>query len=271
MVRSTIKRKSRRLIRRSRNWGHVIGLTLSGNRVEKKSNLKNCKNPVLLIYGFGATRRTFSILEKRLQQDGHTVFSINLGGFFDTFNTRAIEELAGLIDEKIEKIYQKYNIKGKISIIAHSKGGLIGRYYVKRLGGDKRTKTLITLGTAHHGTMWALLARFTPLGMISKSLKQMSPMSNFLIRLKKGHFPKKVKLYSFYSKDDKICIYPSAVLDDQGDNVTNVEVEHVSHAEFLIKKSVYGLIHQALADNFPKSVADISYQKYLSNIKKIKP
>jgi triacylglycerol esterase/lipase EstA (alpha/beta hydrolase family) len=230
-------------------------LTLKGNQIEKKANLKNCKDPVLLIYGFWATRRTFSILEKRLQQDGFTVISLNLGGFFNTFNTRAIEQLAALIDEKVEKIYDRYKIKGKLSIIAHSKGGLIGRYYVKRLGGDQRVKTLITLGTAHQGNPWAMLARFSPLGLVSKSLKQMAPLSSFLMRLKEGPFPKKVKLYSFYSKDDRICLYPNAVL-EEAENVINVEVEHVSHPEFLVKKNVYGLIHLALIDQFPRSVKE---------------
>lgn len=37
-------------------------------------------------------------------------------------------------------------------IIAHSMGGIIGRYYVEKLGGAKRTKALVLLGTPNRGT-----------------------------------------------------------------------------------------------------------------------
>src|SRR3990167_9202224 len=143
MTVSGIRRVAWRMARRTKSWGTVVALTLGGNRIERKANLYRSKSPVLLLYGFGATRRTFSILEKRLYNDGCTVFSINLGGLFDTFNTEAIESLASHVDQKIERLYKKYQFRGKLSIISHSKGGLIGRYYIKRLGGDQRVKLLI--------------------------------------------------------------------------------------------------------------------------------
>ena len=66
----------------------------SSNRIERLTDFEKCEHPVLLLYGFGATRRTVSILEQRLRRDGFCVFSLNLGGVFDTFNTRCIEELS---------------------------------------------------------------------------------------------------------------------------------------------------------------------------------
>lgn len=265
------RRSTRKIIRRSKNWGTIVKLTLSGNEIEKRSQLQNAKDPVLLIYGFGATRRTFSILEKRLHKDGYTVFSINLGGIFDTFNTDAIECLASKIDEKIEKVYRKYKIKGKLSIICHSKGGLIGHYYVKRLGGDKRTKTLITLGTPHNGNPWALFAAFTPIVLLLKSVRQMAPMSHFIKRLKMGKFPKKVMFYSIYSKDDRVCPYPCSVLEEEGPHIKNIEIDGLSHSEFLIKKSAYHAIKHAIDGQMPKSWEDRSREKYQKRDKSQKP
>ena len=257
----TIKRVLRRLTRRTKNWGTIVALTLRGNQVEKKSKLFRSKNPVLLLYGFGATRRTFSILEKRLYNDGYTVFSINLGGLFDTFNTEAIESLASHVDQKIERLYKRYQFRGKLSIISHSKGGLIGRYYIKRLGGDQRVKLLITMGTPHNGSPWALLAAFTPIALLLKSVRQMTPMSPFIRRLKLGPFPAKVKLYSIYSKADRVCPYPVAVL-EEASNVKNVEMDGVTHSEFLIKKSVYHIIKHALNDNMPLSLEIRSRERF---------
>ena len=252
---STFRRIARRMIRRTRSWGTIVALTLRGNRIERKANLKRCRNPVLLLYGFGATRRTFSILERRLYNDGYTVFSINLGGIFGTFNTDAIQDLAAYVDEKIERLYKKYDFRGKLSIISHSKGGLIGTYYVKRLAGDRRVKLLITLGAPHNGNPWAMLALFSPAVLIFKSIRQMTPMSNFLKRLKTGPFPKRVKLYSIYSKDDHVSPYPCSVV-EEAPNVKNLELEGVSHSEFLIKKNVYNLIKHALNDDLPASLED---------------
>lgn len=252
---SNIRRVTRRLARRTKSWGTIVALTLRGNKVERKADLKYSKKPVLLLYGFGATRRTFSILERRLYNDGYTVFSINLGGLLGTFNSRAIEDLASYVDEKIERLYKKYSFRGKLSIIAHSKGGLIGKYYVKRLGGDRRVKIVVTLGTPHNGNPWALLGLLTPLPLIFKSIRQMAPMSGFLKRLKKGPFPKRVKLFSVFSQDDRVCPYPSAIV-EEASNVKNIEVEGISHSEFLIKKSVYNLIKHALNNEMPISIQE---------------
>lgn len=263
-----LRRSARSIARRIKSWGTIAALTLSGNRIERKADLHKSKNPVLLIYGFGATRRTFSILEKRLYNGGYTVFSINLGGTLGTFNTNPIEELASHIDQKIERLYQKYQFRGKINILAHSKGGLIGHYYIKRLGGDRRVKMLITMGTPHNGSPWALLASFTPAAFMSKSIRQMTPMSNFIRRLKQGPFPKKVKLYSIYSKDDRICVYPGGVLEEAA-NVKNLEIDGVSHSEFLIKKSVYHVIEHALKDNMPASLEERTRQKVMKDREKM--
>lgn len=261
-ITNNIHRIVRRLIHRTKNWGTIVALTLQGNKVERKASLQGSRKPVLLLYGFGATRRTFAILERRLYMDGYTVFSINLGGMFGIFNTNAIEDLAAHIDQKIERIYEKYQIRGKLSIISHSKGGLIGHYYIKRLGGDRRVKCLITLGTPHHGNPWALLALFTPAALICKSIPQMAPMSRFLRRLKIGPFPKRVKFYSVYSKDDRVCLYPSAML-EEAPNIKNIEVESISHSEFLIKKSVYYIIRHALEDQVPLSYVERTRAKAL--------
>ncbi|OVE81112.1 hypothetical protein BVY03_04660 [bacterium K02(2017)] len=266
---SALKRKARRLSRRARNWSTIVQHTLQGNKVEKKSNLKNSKNPILMIYGFGATRRTLAILENRLKADGFTIFSFNLGGVFGTFNTSSIEETARYIDKKIERVYKKHKFKGKLTILGHSKGGLIGQYYIKFLRGTKRVKAFVTIGTPHNGTPWALLASYTPVTLILKSLKQMSPMHGFIKKLKDKAFPKSIKVFSIYSKDDTVCPFPTAVLDEKS-NIKNIELSGVTHAELLIKKTAYNAIKHALLDNMPESWQDVSRKNYQDHLEKAK-
>ncbi len=224
-----------------------LRLAVQGNKVERLTDFKKCNHPVLLLYGFGATRRVFSILEKRLRKDGFCVFSLNLGGIFDTFNTRCIEELATHVHMKVERLCERYHLN-KISIIGHSKGGLIGRYYVKRLGGDRRVRALITLGTPHAGNPWALVGLFSPMAIFSRSIWQMYPMSPFIRSLKNGAWPKTVRFVSLYSKDDRICFYKSSMLDiPEGCTfMRNIEMPGMSHSDYLIRKTAYHVIKTEL-------------------------
>jgi pimeloyl-ACP methyl ester carboxylesterase len=224
-----------------------LRLALGGNKIERLTDFKSCERPVLLLYGFGATRRVFSILERRLRKDGFCVFSLNLGGIFDTFNTRCIEELAELVHQKVERLCERYNLK-KISIIGHSKGGLIGRYYIKRLGGAQRVRALITMGTPHNGNPLALLGLFSPLAIFSKSIWQMYPMSPFIRELKRGAWPRHVRLVSLYSKEDKICFYKSAMLDipDGATHIKNIELIGMSHSDYIIRRAAYNVIKREL-------------------------
>jgi hypothetical protein len=166
---------------------------------------------VLLLHGFFASRRTFDILEARLRRDGYGVFSLHLGGFGGTFNTRSVDDVADLVRAKLERIYARNPGMGPLTIVGHSKGGLVAAYYVKRLGGWRRTRAVVTLGTPHHGTPLAYLG--LPLGGVSRSVWQMMPGSAFLQRLHDGPWPAQVRLASIWSRRDGWAPYPSAVLE----------------------------------------------------------
>ena len=150
-----------------------IEFTKHGNRIERRMDFKKPGlKPVLLIHGFGTTRSSMSVLDSRLRTDGFDCFSVNLGGFLGKINTKGIDELALKVKTKIDSLDERYHLP-KFAIIGHSKGGLVGRYYVSMLGGNKHAHTLITLGTPHKGNWWALLAALTVVGLVSKSLWQM--------------------------------------------------------------------------------------------------
>lgn len=227
-----------------------------GNRIEKRTDFAQCPHPVLLIYGFGQTRRVLNVLENRLRRDGYCVWSVNQGGLFDTFNTGGIEDLAKLIAEKVDRVVKRHNLP-KIDIVAHSMGGLVARYYVKRLDGHRYVRSLITLGTPHHGTSMAI-AGMLALGAFSKSVWQLAPMSPFIRRLKQGHFPPAARIVSVYSKTDRICPYPACLLEMTSSNIKNILVEgEISHRDLLTKKSVYELIRAELEDGTPRAMPDL--------------
>jgi pimeloyl-ACP methyl ester carboxylesterase len=181
------------------------------------------------------------VLERRLRRDGHCVFSLHLGGFRRTFNTRGIDDLAEYVRTKVERIYLRNPGLGPLTIIGHSKGGLIGAYYVKKLGGWQRTRALLTLGTPHAGTSAAYAA--LPFGLLAPSLWQMIPGSPFVRRLQRGPWPPGVRLVSIYSREDRVARYPSALIDTWDlPYLRNVEVDAKGHRDFLHKKRIYDVI-----------------------------
>lgn len=247
----------RRLRAEARDLLRYVDLRAIGNDVHRVTDFARCARPVLLLPGFMATRRGLTVLERRLRRDGYYVFSLNLGGLLGTFNTRSIEESALLVREKVERLYRTYDL-GPLTIIGHSKGGLIGRYYVKRLGGHERTNALITLGSPHHGTPVAY-AGAAVTGLFAPSIWQLMPMSRFIRKLKEGAFPAHVRFASIYSKADKVVPFPVGMIEDRGRaNLANIEVPGVTHHDFLTRASVYKAVRAQLELAYGTNAPDVA-------------
>jgi hypothetical protein len=237
----------RQLKRTASYLAGYFDLDRAGNTIVRRTDFTNCRRPVLLLYGFMSTRRTFEVLERRLRRDRFCVWSINLGGWKDAFNTSAIDDRAEYVADKVDRLYLRFPDMGPLAIIGHSKGGLIGAYYVKRLGGDRRVKALITLGTPFQGSPSAYFGIAT-LGLISRSIWQLRPGSGFLQRLAQGVFPGQVRLVSVASRADRVNPWPACLVDNpyDADNIRNVEVTDIAHRDFVTRRSVYQVIRQEL-------------------------
>ena len=227
---------------------YLVKQTLKGNKVPRKTDFNCCPHPVLLLYGFTLTRRAMLILEKRLRKDGFDVFSFNTGSIFTTIKTGNIKTKANLVAEKIERLYTNHPNMGKLTIIGHSEGGIVARYYVQLLGGDKYVKNLITLAAPHQGSWLAFAGGFLPIGLLARDAVQMMPRSFLLRSLKNSPFPSNIKFYSFYSIADKICPYPGCIVRDKNNHLIaqHIEFDSIGHNEFLFSKDVYTKIRLAI-------------------------
>jgi triacylglycerol lipase len=230
----------RRVARQVEEVAAIFDGRIRSNRVEKRTDFSRCPRPVLLLHGFFTSRRTFDVLERRLRRDGYGVFTLDLGGLGRTLNTRGIDDLADLVRAKIERIYARNPGMGPLTVVGHSKGGLIAAYYVKKLGGWRRTRAVVTLGTPHHGTPLAYLG--LPVGFFARSLWQLFPGSPFLRRLHDGPWPGQVRLASIWSRKDEAAPYPGGVIETHGlPHLVNVEVDSTHHG-FLSSRRVYEVI-----------------------------
>jgi triacylglycerol esterase/lipase EstA (alpha/beta hydrolase family) len=209
-----------------------------GNKIKRKAffeSINESHPPVLLLHGYLGTRGSMYILERRLNDDGICVFSFNLG----SLNVRDIRTSAFLIHRKIESILAQTPVK-KIDVVGHSMGGLIGLYYVKKLGGHEKVRKLVMMGTPMKGT-WAALLGVAAVGLISASAWQLLPGSRFLKELNAGPLPADVQYYTIAAQRDWVCPIESTPLD--GAESLTVPL---GHSSLVMSEEVYRHVLWAL-------------------------
>ncbi|MGV2915159.1 lipase family alpha/beta hydrolase [Streptomyces alfalfae] len=194
------------------------------------------KPPVLLLHGFIDNRSVFVLLRRALaQHGGRRVESLNYSPL-----TCDIPTAAALLGRYVEEICERTG-RSRIDVVGHSLGGLIARYYVQRLGGDARIRTLVTLGTPHGGTRVAPLADAHPI------VRQMRPGSTVIEELKEPASDCRTQFVSFWSDLDQIMAPLETACVDHPDLVAqNVRVTGIGHLALPVHPAVANGIRQAL-------------------------
>jgi pimeloyl-ACP methyl ester carboxylesterase len=216
---------------------------IRGNRAphaQTASSAEAGRPPVLLIHGYLATRGSLHLLGRYLADRGHIVFSYPLGF---PVNLGDIRDSAGLIARKVESIVAQTGVT-EVDVVGHSLGGLVGLYYLKRLGGRHRVRRLIMLGTPTQGTWSALLGLVTaPLGRASL---QLLPGSPFLRELGEMPLPQGADVVSIGAVRDWLAPVSSTVLDG---------VRHIAlptgHSGLLVDVEVARVVSDLLAEPPP--------------------
>ena len=228
--------------------GSIRRVYLRGNRIVRRDDFARFDETVLLLHGFFQTRNIWEIMEDRLRHDGYGVLSFDLGGLFWSLNTRSISDLAEMISHKMEGLCTRHGLD-RVHIIGHSKGGLIARTYIQKFGGDRRAKSLITLGTPHHGTPTALIGLgLMGGGLLSRSPLEMIPGSPLVRVLKQDTFPAGIPMTSVYSKQDLVCPWWCSVLQPRPgeSSMQNRAVKGIGHSQLTSHAGVYNVVRAEL-------------------------
>ncbi|CCH35045.1 alpha/beta hydrolase fold containing protein [Saccharothrix espanaensis DSM 44229] len=153
--------------------------------------------PIVLVHGIGDNRSTFAVLSGALRRRGFgVVHAVNYSVL--TALTGDVRRSAALLGEHVERICEQTG-SDRVHVIGHSLGGLIARYYVQRLHGDARVKTLVTLGTPHGGTLAAYL-------FPTSLTRQLRPGSDLLAELSEPCRPCRTKFVVVWSGMDQVVI-----------------------------------------------------------------
>jgi pimeloyl-ACP methyl ester carboxylesterase len=175
--------------------------------------------PVVLVHGFAGTSSIFGPLRRALRSHGaehtHTVSYSPL--------TRDVRTSAARLAREVESVCARTGTR-RVHLVGHSLGGLIARYYVQRLGGDRRVDVLVTLGTPHAGIAAARLLSWLPL------VAQLRPDSPTIAELAQPTPHCRTRFVAFYSDLDEVVIPSSRARVDHPDlHAENILVHGVGH------------------------------------------
>ena len=195
--------------------------------------------PVLLVHGYGGGPASMAALERVLEDGDRRVVSVALphGGRGDiAVSAQALEEVADREGGS------------EVDIVGFSAGGLVARTFLERVGGGVRS--LVFLGTPHHGTRLAGLATRLDPSLCARACREMVPGSRFLRTLNAGRTaPPGTSLTNVYSADDGVVTPPRSARLEGTRNVLIQDVcpgARVAHTRLVSDPIALGLVVAAL-------------------------
>ncbi|MER5811524.1 alpha/beta fold hydrolase [Streptomyces sp. NPDC002033] len=192
--------------------------------------------PVLLLHGFTDNRSVFVLLRRALGAGGlRRVETYNYSPF-----TRDLRVTARHLGRRVEELCERSG-QDRVDLVGHSLGGLVARYYVQRLGGDARVRTLVTLGTPHDGTRVAPFMDAHPL------VRQMRPESAVMAELRAPVPGCRTRCVAFWSEFDALMAPAgTARLDHPDLDATNIQVMGIGHLALPVHPTVITAVRRAL-------------------------
>ena len=156
------------------------------------------RNPIIFIHGLWNTSSIFSSITSKLDDIGIEYFAPTLE---HAYGMTSIVDLTNLLDELILK---KYGLEKEIDILGFSMGGIIGRYWIKKFNGYKRTRRFITVGSPQKGTILSQLVPKYPF----RGISEMKINSDLLRELSKyDYLLNNIECISFFTIWD-LMVFP---------------------------------------------------------------
>jgi hypothetical protein len=97
---------------------------------------------VVLVHGFLATAGVFRPLRARLEKETRARVAT-----FTQIPGAGVRRIAGRLAELVDRFPRS----ARVTVVGHSLGGIVARYYVQELGGDERVTRTISLASPFRG------------------------------------------------------------------------------------------------------------------------
>ncbi len=194
--------------------------------------MSNQRLPVLMVHGLNDTTAIFDRLAPYLKQQGWSIYDINL---IPSNGDLTLQQLALQLEKSIA---QNFAPNQYFDLIGLSMGGSVSRYYLQRMGGIRRVKRFITLGSPHHGTVTAYLSQ-------RPGCLQMRPDSDLIQDLNSdAEMLKQINFTSIWTPFD-LMIVPA--ISSQMPVGQSIEIPVLSHAWISRDKRSIEAVAEALS------------------------
>jgi triacylglycerol esterase/lipase EstA (alpha/beta hydrolase family) len=178
--------------------------------------------PVVLVHGtFGDKKSLLDDLSAAMVAEGFCVYSFDYGNR----GTGDIPTSAKQLKAFVEKVLGSTGA-AKVSMVGHSQGGMMPRYYIKFLGGAPYVDDLVGLSPSNHGTEIVADPDNPLTGGLCPACNQQAAGSDFLNRLNADdETPGRVSYTQISTRYDEVVVpYTSAFL-AEGPRTTNVTIQ----------------------------------------------
>jgi triacylglycerol lipase len=155
-----------------------------------------------------------------LAQLGYCVYTFTYGNGETGDIAASADQLASFVDRLLARTGAK-----RVSIVGHSEGGMMPRYYIKFLGGAAKVEDLVALAPPNQGTLNPSTFGGALAGCVACAQQQTG--SSFLANLNAGdEAPPPVNYTVIETAYDEVVIpYTSAFLTDPSARITNVTLQ----------------------------------------------
>src|SRR6478672_5594711 len=159
------KQKSKKMLTLLAGAALLAGLTSTGAMAQTE--------PLVFVHGYSGSTSNFDTMVSRFTADGYASAKLYRFGYnsFYYSNKSSADQLRNFVNG-----VRSANSSQPVSIVAHSNGGLVSRWYRVKLGGTASMRRFVTLGTPHKGTN-------TSYACFSAACFEMRPGSTFLNEL----------------------------------------------------------------------------------------
>ncbi|OAN36052.1 alpha/beta hydrolase [Plantibacter sp. H53] len=195
------------------------------SRTDPHDFLSGDRSPIVVLPGVYETWRFLEPLIRRLHDDGHPVHVIDPLGR----NDRSVPVAARLVADYLEA-----NGLGDVVLLAHSKGGLVGKYVMSLGGGGARISGMLAVAAPFAGSRYARL-------MLLPSLRIFTPDDPTILALSR-EATVNPRIVSVYGRFD-----PHIPGGSRLEGAKNVELDTGGHFRILAHPRVFAEA-QLLAD-----------------------
>jgi triacylglycerol lipase len=192
--------------------------------------------PVILVHGtIGDRRHLLDQLATAMLDKGFCVFTLDYGN-------RGLEEIsrsASQLKSFTQRVRRATDAK-KVSMVGHSQGGMMPRYYIKFLGGARFVDDLVGIAPSNHGTALTgpggrniisdLIGGIV--GQLCEACIQQGAGSPFLTRLNAGdETPGKVSYTQITTRYDEVVVPHTSGYLEAGPRTANVTIQGLCRSD----------------------------------------